>query len=167
MLSLAGHHMRRDMTKPTKWLCAQRRFRSAWVSAQLSSCGQRRLVRLGGCPGWSESSLGAHSFCWFCHVAAHMLFGLMFLSKDSRLDHILTHSYNLKTNWSLNIESKMNLQNCLALPKFSSMKGIMTIMRRTRNSKERFQYRFWCYGPAPSSSREVIAVLEITELTKL
>ena len=21
-------------------------------------------------PGWSESSLGAHSFCWFCHVAA-------------------------------------------------------------------------------------------------
>ena len=24
----------RDMTKPTKWLCAQRRFRSAWESAQ-------------------------------------------------------------------------------------------------------------------------------------
>ena len=40
------------MTKPTKWLCAQRRLRSAWASAQsdqslrcakLSSCGQRRL----------------------------------------------------------------------------------------------------------------------------
>ena len=30
------------------------------------------LIRLGGCPGWSESSLGAHSFFWFCHVAAHM-----------------------------------------------------------------------------------------------
>ena len=31
------------------------------------------LIRLlGGCPGWSESSLGAHSFCWFCHVAAHL-----------------------------------------------------------------------------------------------
>ena len=27
-------HMSRDMTKPTKWLCAQRRHRSAWVSAQ-------------------------------------------------------------------------------------------------------------------------------------
>ena len=25
------------------------------------------LIRQGGCPGWSESSLGAHSFCWFCH----------------------------------------------------------------------------------------------------
>ena len=48
--------MSRDMTKPTKWLCAQRRLRSAWASAQsslcaewvakdpsFSSCGQRRL----------------------------------------------------------------------------------------------------------------------------
>ena len=25
------------------------------------------------CPGWSESSLGAQSLCWFCHVAAHLL----------------------------------------------------------------------------------------------
>ena len=30
-----------------------------------------KTSRLGGCPGCSESSLGAHSFCWFCHVAAH------------------------------------------------------------------------------------------------
>ena len=33
----------------------------------------KTLIRLGGCPGWSESSLGAHSFCWFCHVAAHLV----------------------------------------------------------------------------------------------
>ena len=33
----------------------------------------KTLIRLGGCPGWSESSLGAHSFCWFCHVVAHIL----------------------------------------------------------------------------------------------
>ena len=26
----------------------------------------------GGCPGWSESSLGAHAICWFCHEAAHI-----------------------------------------------------------------------------------------------
>ena len=25
------------------------------------------------CPGWSESSLGAHSFCWFCHGVAHIV----------------------------------------------------------------------------------------------
>ena len=26
----------------------------------------------GGCRGWSESLLGTHSLCWFCHVVAHM-----------------------------------------------------------------------------------------------
>ena len=31
----------------------------------------KTLIRLGGCPGWSESSLGAKPFFWFCHVAAH------------------------------------------------------------------------------------------------
>ena len=32
----------------------------------------KTLMRLGGCPGWSESSLGAQSLCWFCHVVAHV-----------------------------------------------------------------------------------------------
>ena len=27
-------HLSRDMTKPTKWVCAQRRLRSAWASVQ-------------------------------------------------------------------------------------------------------------------------------------
>ena len=34
----------------------------------------KTLIRLDGCPGWSKSSLGAHSFCWFCHVAAQFCF---------------------------------------------------------------------------------------------
>ena len=75
----------------TWWVCAQRKHRSAWTSAQSDQSfrcalsGQFRtqaffmrtmksLIRLGGCPGWSESSLGAHSFCWFCNVAAQFLF---------------------------------------------------------------------------------------------
>ena len=29
--------------------------------SKVSSCGQWRLIKLGGCPGWSESSLGAHA----------------------------------------------------------------------------------------------------------
>ena len=58
------------MTKPTNWLCAQRRLRSAWASAQADqsldcpheeSLGPKlptertvkTLIRLGGCPGWS------------------------------------------------------------------------------------------------------------------
>ena len=34
----------------------------------------KTLIRLGRCPGWSESLLGAHSLCWFCHVADHMYY---------------------------------------------------------------------------------------------
>ena len=33
----------------------------------------KTLIRLGGCSGRCESSLGAHSFCWFCHIAAHLV----------------------------------------------------------------------------------------------
>ena len=58
--------MSRDMTKPTKWVCTQRRLRSAWASAQsdqsslctqwvakdpqLSSCRQLRLW-----PDWADA----------------------------------------------------------------------------------------------------------------
>ena len=59
-------------------MCAQRRLRSAWASAQsdqglLSALNgylrtqaffmqtAKTLIRLGRCSGWSESSLGAHA----------------------------------------------------------------------------------------------------------
>ena len=59
-------------------MCAQRRLRSTWASTQhdqslrCALTGKLRtqayfmqtaktLIRLGGCPGWSESSLGAHA----------------------------------------------------------------------------------------------------------
>ena len=46
--------MNRDMTKPTKWVCAQRRLRSAWASTQSDQSTQISLcIR----PVWSESSL--------------------------------------------------------------------------------------------------------------
>ena len=45
------------------------RMKILWVlSYPLST--QQTLISLGRCPGWSESSLGTHSFCWFM---AHML----------------------------------------------------------------------------------------------
>ena len=47
------------------------RMKKPWaLSSPLSA--QRRLIRLGGCPGWSKSSLGGHSLCWFCHVVAQI-----------------------------------------------------------------------------------------------
>ena len=83
------HHMSRLMSKQsTNWLCAQRRLRSAWTSAHSDRSlrcalnGKLRthasfmrtaktLIRLGGFLGWSESSPGAQSFCWFCNEVAH------------------------------------------------------------------------------------------------
>ena len=49
-------------------LCAWRKLGSLathWAQA-------KTLIRLGGCPGWSVSSQGAHSFRWFCHVVAQI-----------------------------------------------------------------------------------------------
>ena len=76
-------------------MCAQRRLGSAWASAQSDQSLRcpydetldrqlpiertaKTLVRQGGCPGWSESLLGAHSLCWFYHVAAHIDFLFFF-----------------------------------------------------------------------------------------
>ena len=56
-------------------------MKKAWVLSYTLSA-QRRLIRLGECPGWSESSLGAHSFCWFCHEAAHLPFSTETFSHD-------------------------------------------------------------------------------------
>ena len=66
------------MTKPQNDLCTQRRLRSAWASAQSGQslcCPHeetlgselpiehtvKTLIRRDGCPGGSESSLGAHA----------------------------------------------------------------------------------------------------------
>ena len=72
-------------------LSAQWRLWSDWADAQAdlslhwaheeslgpelpTECTVKTLIRLDRCPGLSESSLGAHSICWFCHVVAHLLF---------------------------------------------------------------------------------------------
>ena len=34
----------------------------------------KTLIRLGGYPGRSESSLGAQPYCWFCHEVAQRFF---------------------------------------------------------------------------------------------
>ena len=81
-------HRSRNMTKPTKRVCAQQKLRSSWASAQSDqSLLWRNLGSLathwvhsensdqaGRCPGWSESLLGTQSFYWFCHEVAHRFF---------------------------------------------------------------------------------------------
>ena len=47
-------------------------IRPVWSESLLSAW--KKLGSLATqCPGWSESSLGALSFYWFCHVMAHIL----------------------------------------------------------------------------------------------
>ena len=80
--------MSRDMTKPTKWLCTQRRLKSAWASAQSdqsSLCAQwvakDSSFLHADSEDWSDwvdaqadlSLRWAHiPFCRFCHEVAQM-----------------------------------------------------------------------------------------------
>ena len=54
-------------------------------------------IRLGGCPGLSESSLGAQSLCWFCHVAAHMYLMLNLCFTLAQCNCIITENKLSKT----------------------------------------------------------------------
>ena len=112
------------MTKQTKWVCAQRRLRSAWTSAQSDQslrCAlngwlrtqaffirtAKTLIRLGGCAGWSESSLGAHSFCcFFCHDAAYKI--LIYLPKQ-RLEVEMPRRISSLCHCCNNIYNRVNI----------------------------------------------------------
>ena len=50
-------------------------MKKAWV---LSYPLSAQLIRLGGCPGWSETLLAAPPFCWFCYVTAPIMVSLPF-----------------------------------------------------------------------------------------
>ena len=91
-------HMSCFMTKPIKWPVHPAKnqislgIRPVWSDSSLwpqwvaddasflhaDSEGSDQTQ--GTCPGWSESSLDARSFCWFCHEAAHVVI-LGFTSK--------------------------------------------------------------------------------------
>ena len=50
---------------------------------------------MGGCPGWPESSLGAHSFCWFFHVATQ------FETLPAASQHCKTQTSESPLSWKL------------------------------------------------------------------
>ena len=110
-------HYSRDMTKPTKWVCAQRRLRSAqshqslrctWIAKDpsLLHADSEDSDQTGRCQGWSESSLGAHSFCWFCHVAAHLsqLLRLWHLSDRRPASAQSRQSLRCSHTWSMEVD---------------------------------------------------------------
>ena len=75
----------------------------------------KTMIRLGGCPGWSESALGAQPHCWFCRVATNVFVQLLlqfltyqfefkfFSTWFKRFDLILNHQiffwYFLMDGW--------------------------------------------------------------------
>ena len=87
---LQSFHLSRLITKPTKWLCAQWRLRSAWASAQSdqsSLCAQRVAEdplflhadskdsdQIGQMPRLIWDFAEGTVICWFCHEAAHFSF---------------------------------------------------------------------------------------------
>ena len=114
------------MTKPTKWLCAQRRLRSAWACAQSD---QSSL-----CTWWvakDPSFLHAHredsdqtgqadlslrwahmSFCWFCRAAVQM-FTLLCLVDSSILSVWQVHCIQLCIFFFLFLFKYFDIKPCL------------------------------------------------------
>ena len=89
LITCSSNKTSRLVTKPTMWVCAQRRHTSVWASAQSESllCASwvakdqwflhvdsmwtaKTLIRLSGCPGWSESLLDTQVIL-VCHAVAH------------------------------------------------------------------------------------------------
>ena len=71
----------------------------------------KTLIRLGGCPGWSESSLGEQSFCWFCHVAAHML---LYEIESKQWIWIQNLCHNLKIMFAKTAENQTRVHDHLS-----------------------------------------------------
>ena len=85
-------HFSHLTTKPTKWPMRRAKIQISlgihpvWSESSLSAWRNIGPLTIywahrsfGMCTGisndkWSESSLGAQSFCWFCHEAAHFIF---------------------------------------------------------------------------------------------
>ena len=66
--SWAAHSVHSEDSDPSLWCPHEER-----LGPELPiQCTAKTLIRLGGCQGWSVSSLDAQKFCWFCHEAAQM-----------------------------------------------------------------------------------------------
>ena len=86
-----------------------------------------RLKPTRECPGWSESLLGAHSFCWFCHVVAHIYVAqcsLIFLWSDAQVSFNVWSrdlpSHRSECNYRIKLVNKTCLCYFLSSMKFHS-----------------------------------------------
>ena len=109
-------YMSHLMTKPTVWLCSQRRLGLAWASAQSDQSSlwaqwvakdpvflhaDSGLIRLRGCPGWSEFTGRTCHFAGFVmrqliRYVFHSTASLQYLQlPDFRDPLLITHNHDL------------------------------------------------------------------------
>ena len=62
-------------------------------------------MRLGACPGRSEVSLGAQSFCWFCHETAQILTNICNTCNATNFVVICWEMYKCKVNENKKMQS--------------------------------------------------------------
>ena len=93
----------------------------------------------GRCPGWSVSSLGAHSFCWFCHVAAQY-------SKTSTGMHV-HNSYRPDTEAVSSSQNKelFDLRNIICLRNFESLSLKISTSMQDKKKKLRSMVCISCH----------------------
>ena len=73
----------------------------------------KSLVKLSGCPGWSESALGAQPHCWFCRVAAHVMSGVTFM-----FPHPMSKTqHSLVSGWTKSLWILLNFWNAYKSPR--------------------------------------------------
>ena len=95
------------------------RMKKAWVLSYPLSASEdsdqtgrmpRLMIRLGGCLGLSESSLGAQSFCWFCHGVAQII---RFQRIDNLSFHISARLESVRTQFPyVDFHSNKSQSNC-------------------------------------------------------
>ena len=99
-------HLSRDMTKPTKWMCAQRRLRSAWASAQSDHdflSARRKLGSLATHWVHSEDSDQTGQMPKLIWILAGRTLILLVLSCHGSFHGPVILCYILKTMWWINV----------------------------------------------------------------
>ena len=113
-----------------------------WLCRFLTIAYLFTLIRLGGCPGWSESSLGAQPFCRFSHVAAHLFsFSVWYVGQDVEFDCI--------GSWSLPFIYSQFILNLLEFVKMYYTLDPPTPNQPGRLRKSTWSYGISAHGPVP------------------
>ena len=68
LMTVLKFHRQTEISCMTNWFVRQ----SGSFRIDCIEHIEKTLIRLDRCPGWSESLLGTHHFCWFCLMVAQI-----------------------------------------------------------------------------------------------